>query len=117
MDIQAVSRNIHMSAKKMLPVTHSLLIKDKDGKRMKAEDARKALALVTRKSARCVLKTLNSAIANAENNNNLKLENLRVKAAMVGQAKPFKRWMTRARGGADTILKRNCHIRIVLTDS
>mgnify|MGYP001182753515 CR=1 FL=1 len=110
MDIQAVSRNIHMSAKKMLPVTHNL-------QGMKAEDARKALALVARKSARCVLKTLNSAIANAENNNNLKLENLRVKAAMVGQAKPWKRWMTRARGGADTILKRNCHIRIVLTDS
>jgi ribosomal protein L22 len=40
-----------------------------------------------------------------------------VKEAVVGDAMSWKRWMTRARGGADTIIKRRCHIRIVLTDS
>ena len=43
-------------------------------------------------------------------------KHLRVKVAQVGQGTPLRRWMTRARGGADTILKRTSHLRIVLSD-
>ena len=74
------------------------------------------LAVVSRKSARVVAKTLKSAIANAENNNNLKAENLVVLEAVAGAATTFKRFQPKARGSAGPILKRGCHVRIVLTD-
>ena len=61
-------------------------------------------------------KTLKSAIANAENNANLRVEGLVVKEAIVGEGPTMKRMMTRARGSGSTILKRSSHIRIVLTD-
>jgi large subunit ribosomal protein L22 len=59
---------------------------------------------------------LKSAIANAENNANLKPDGLVVKEAIVGEGPTFKRIMPRARGSASRILKRTSHIRIVLTD-
>jgi large subunit ribosomal protein L22 len=59
---------------------------------------------------------LKSAIANAENNANLKPDGLVVKEAVVGEGPTFKRIMARARGSASRILKRTSHIRIVLTD-
>lgn len=83
---------------------------------LSALQAQAVLAVVPRKSARLVAKTLNSAIANAENNNNLDPENLRVKSAVAGQARTMKRFMPRARGSAGPILKRSCHIKIVLSD-
>ncbi len=74
------------------------------------------LGVVPRKSARFVAKTLRSAIANAENNNNLKPETLKVKEAVAGNATTIRRFTPKARGSAGPILKRNCHIKIVLTD-
>jgi len=61
-------------------------------------------------------KTLKSAIANAENNANLKPDGLVVKEATVGEGPTLKRIMARARGSASQILKRTSHIRIVLSD-
>ena len=52
----------------------------------------------------------------ASSNRKLAPQHLRVKVAQAGQGTPLRRWMTRARGGADTILKRTSHLRIVLTD-
>ena len=80
-----------------------------------ALQAQAVLAVVPRKSARAVAKTLKSAIANAENNNNAKAENLIVLEAVAG-ATTYKRFQPKARGSAGPILKRGCHIRIVLTD-
>jgi len=59
---------------------------------------------------------LKSAIANAENNANLKPDGLVVKEAVVGEGPTFKRMMARARGSGSRILKRTSHIRIVLSD-
>ena len=81
-----------------------------------AEQAMAALGMVQRKSARFVMKTLASAIANAENNRGLKVENLRVKEAVAGAAATLKRFTPKARGSAGPILKRRSHIRIVLSD-
>ena len=61
-------------------------------------------------------KTLKSAVANAENNANLKVDGLVVKEAIVGEGPTMKRMMARARGSGSRILKRSSHIRIVLTD-
>src|SRR5438045_4293443 len=74
------------------------------------------LAFTPKKAASLIGKTLKSAVANAENNANLKVDGLVVKEAVVGEGPTLKRIMARARGSASGILKRTSHIRIVLTD-
>jgi large subunit ribosomal protein L22 len=74
------------------------------------------LAFTPKKAAFLINKTLKSAIANAENNANLKPDGLVVKEAVVGEGPTLKRMMARARGSASRILKRTSHIRIVLSD-
>jgi large subunit ribosomal protein L22 len=74
------------------------------------------LTFTPKKAAFLIGKTLKSAIANAENNANLKPDGLVVKEAVVGEGPTLKRIMARARGSASKILKRTSHIRIVLTD-
>lgn len=83
---------------------------------MRALDAKNVLAVIPRKSARAVSKTLNSAIANAENNNGLKAENLIVREALALTASRLKRFTPKARGSAGPIIKRSSHIKIVLSD-
>jgi len=78
-----------------------------------------ALDLVTfspKKAAHLIAKTLKSAVANAENNANLRVDGLVVKEATVGEGPTMKRMMARARGSGSRILKRSSHIRIILTD-
>lgn len=74
------------------------------------------VAFSSKKAAALISKTLKSAIANAENNANLKVDGLVVKEAIVGEGPTMRRMMTRARGSGSTIRKRSSHIRIVLTD-
>src|ERR1700730_10117254 len=74
------------------------------------------LAFTPKKAAFLIGKTLKSAVANAENNANLKVGGLVVKEAVVGEGPTLKRIMARARGSASRILKRTSHIRIVLSD-
>src|SRR6478736_5175720 len=74
------------------------------------------VAYSPKKAAALVNKTLKSAVANAENNSNLKVDGLVVKEAIVGEGPTVKRMMARARGSGSRILKRSSHIRIVLSD-
>ncbi len=69
-----------------------------------------------KKAAALVEKTLKSAIANAENNNDIRADVLVVKEATVGEGPTLKRSQPKARGSAGPIRKRTSHIRIVLTD-
>src|ERR1041384_339606 len=73
------------------------------------------VAFSPKKAAHLIAKTLKSAVANAENNANLRVEGLVVKEATVGEGPTMKRMMTRARGSGSQVLKRSAHIRIVLT--
>ena len=98
-----------MSSQKMREVVRQI-------QGLPAQQAQAVLAVVPRKGARFVAKTLKSAIANAENNKNLKLEKLRIKEAVAGSAMTIKRFMPKARGSAGPILKRRCHIKITLSD-
>ena len=109
MQVQAIYKNFRMSPQKMREVVRQI-------QGLPALQAQAVLAVVARKSARVVAKTLNSAIANAENNNKVKAENLVVREAVAGAASTYKRFQPKARGSAGPILKRGCHIRIVLTD-
>jgi large subunit ribosomal protein L22 len=74
------------------------------------------VAFSPKKAAFLIAKTLKSAVANAENNANLRVDGLVVKEATVGEGPTMKRMMTRARGSGSRILKRSSHIRIILTD-
>src|SRR6266568_9448884 len=74
------------------------------------------VAYTPKKAAFLIGKTLKSAVANAENNANLKVDGLVVKEAVVGEGPTIKRMMARARGSGSRILKRTSHIRIVLSD-
>ena len=109
MQVQAITKNVRMSAQKMREVVRQI-------QGLPAVKAQAILAVVPRKSARLVAKTLKSAIANAENNNGAKPESLRVREAVAGTATTFRRFTPKARGSAGPILKRNCHIKIVLSD-
>jgi len=81
-----------------------------------ASDALDLLTFSPKKAAVMVRKTLKSAIANAENNADLKVDTLLVKEALVGEGPTFKRFRARARGSASPLRKRTSHIRIVLAD-
>jgi large subunit ribosomal protein L22 len=109
MEVRAITRNVPMSAQKVREVVRQI-------QGLPAVHALAVLEMVPRKSARLVRKTLRSAIANAENNCNLKAENLRVKEAVAGTATTLKRFTPKARGSAGPIRKRRAHIRIVLSD-
>jgi len=81
-----------------------------------ATEALDILRFTPKKAALLVIKTLKSAIANAENNNNLHADSLVVQEAVVGEGPTFKRSQPKARGSAGPIRKRTSHIRITLTD-
>ncbi|PYJ61159.1 MAG: 50S ribosomal protein L22 [Verrucomicrobia bacterium] len=110
MEVHAITRNVRMSAQKMREVVRQI-------QGMNALQAQAVLAVVPRKSARFVAKTLKSAIANAENNNGLKPEVLRIKEAVAQTATTLRRFTPKARGSAGPVLKRNCHVKIVLSDN
>ena len=95
---------------KIRPLTFSIVGKP-------AMEALDILTFVPTKSARFMLKTLKSAIANAENNHNLSAAKLIVQEAHVDDAKPLKRSNPQARGSAHPIKKRSSHIRIILSDA
>lgn len=81
-----------------------------------ATEAMNLLRFIPRKSARLLAKTLQSAIANAENNNNVTADALTVVEAIVEQGPGLRRFRPSARGMAHPFRKHTSHIRIVLTD-
>jgi large subunit ribosomal protein L22 len=109
MQVKSIHRNARISAFKCREVTREI-------QGLPATDALDLLKFVPKKAAGLVRKTLASAIANAENNNNLNVSNLVVKEAVVGEGPTMKRFVPKARGSAGPIRKRTSHIRIILTD-
>ncbi len=109
MQVKSIYRNARISAFKAREVTREI-------QGLPATDALDLLRFVPKKAAELIFKTLSSAIANAENNNNLNVANLVVQEAVVGEGPTFKRFQPKARGSAGPIRKRTSHIRIVLTD-
>jgi large subunit ribosomal protein L22 len=113
MDVRAKAKYIRMSPRKVRLVLDVI-------RKMPVEDALGQLTHIGKKAAEPIAKLLNSAIANAENNFNLKKSNLFIKEIKAGEGPKLKRWMPRAFGRATAIRKRTSHIDIVLgeiTDS
>lgn len=80
------------------------------------DEARAILAVQSSPACREIERVLESAIANAENNHGLDAEDLTVKKAFVDEGMTIPRIKPRARGRADRIKKRTCHVTVVLTD-
>ena len=80
------------------------------------QDAMDFLVFNKQKVSAVIKKLLESAIANAENNNNADIDMLSVKSIIVNQGMRLKRMKPRARGRADRIIKPTCHIEIILAE-
>ena len=81
------------------------------------EEALNILSFSTKKAAGIVKKVLNSAIANAEHNEGADVDELKVSTIFVDEGTTMKRLRPRAKGRADRILKRSCHITVKVADS
>lgn len=80
------------------------------------ESALNTLAFSPQKGAHLVKKVLESAIANAENNLGLDIDELKVATICIDEGPRFKRIKPRARGRADRIIKRTSHISVTVAD-
>jgi large subunit ribosomal protein L22 len=74
------------------------------------------LKFTSKKGAQLMHKLLESAIANAENNNGADIDSLKVNMVCVDEASTLKRISPRAKGRANRICKRTCHITIKVSD-
>ena len=104
---QAHAKYIRISPRKVKIVID--LIRGKS-----AEDAQAILTYTPKAAAPVVLKVLNSAIANAENNQNLNRKDLIVAEVYANPGPTLKRYVARNRGSASPMLKRTSHISVVL---
>ena len=109
MQVKAYTKYTRMSPLKVRKVARAIQGRN-------AAEALEILSHIPRKSARLIGKTLKSAIANAENNNNLSSNSLKIESTIIEQGPAFKRFRPAARGSAHPYKKRTSHIRIVLTD-
>lgn len=80
------------------------------------EDALDILAFSTKKGAEIIKKVLESAIANAEHNEGADVDTLKVSTIFVDEGVSLKRIKPRAKGRADRITKRTCHITVKVAD-
>jgi large subunit ribosomal protein L22 len=83
---------------------------------MPVEKALDTLTFSNKKAADLIKKVLDSAIANAENNEGADIDELKVKAICVDEGPVMKRIQARAKGRANRIMKRTSHITVTVAD-
>ena len=83
---------------------------------MKASSAINQLQFSSKRISRVILKVLNAAIANAENNKQLDIDKLFVKEVFVGKSLRMKRWRPRAKGRAASIIKPFSKVTIIVEE-
>ena len=104
----------YLKGTRLSPQKAALVAEQIRGK--KVDEALDFLIFNKQKGSTIMKKLLESAIANAENNNNSDIDKLSIKTVIVNQGMRLKRMKARARGRADRIIKPTCHIEIVLTE-
>lgn len=82
----------------------------------KVDEALNLLTFSGKKAADLIKKVLESAIANAEHNEGADVDDLRVSTVFVNEGRSMKRIKPRAKGRADRITKRTCHITVKVAD-
>jgi len=80
------------------------------------EKALNTLTFSTKKASAIIKKLLESAVANAEHNDGLDIDDLKVSTIFVNEGVTMKRFKARAKGRANHILKRTCHITITVSE-
>ena len=108
--VKAINRNVRSSPRKI-----NLLLKNIRGK--KADVAIRDLSFARQRIAFEIKKTVQSAIANAENNNQYDIDNLFIKEAYVGKSIVLKRFRPRAKGRASGIKKPYANLTIILSEN
>jgi len=108
--VKAINKNVRSSPRKI-----NILLKDIRGK--KADIAIRDLSFARQRIASEIKKTVQSAVANAENNNQYDIDNLYIKEAYVGKSLVLKRFRPRAKGRASSIKKPYSNLTIVLAEN
>ena len=108
--VKAINRNVRSGARKI-----NILLKNIRGK--KVDVAIKNLSFARQRIASEIKKTVQSAVANAENNNQFDIDNLYVKEAYVGKSIVLKRFRPRAKGRASAIKKPYTNLTIILSEN
>jgi len=108
--VKAINKNVRSSPRKI-----NLLLKNIRGK--KADIVIRDLSFARQRVARDIKKTVQSAVANAENNNQYDIDNLYVKEAYVGKSLVLKRFRPRAKGRASGIKKPYSNLTIILSEN
>lgn len=109
MEVAAKLRGARISAQKARLVADQV-------RGLPVEKALDVLAFSPKKAAHIVKKVLDSAIANAENNEGADVDELKVSTIFVDEGTTMKRLRPRAKGRADRIFKRSCHITVKVAD-
>jgi large subunit ribosomal protein L22 len=110
MEVRAIAKRLSISAQKVRLVADQVRGKP-------VADALDILNFSTKTGAVLVKKTLESAIANAEHNEGADVDDLRISEIFVNEGMTMKRIRPRAKGRADRILKRSCHITVTVSDT
>ena len=110
MATSATLKFTHLSPQKMRLVANQI-------RGMSVDKAINLLAFSDKKGAAVIKKVLESAVANAENNDGADIDELKVSAIQVNQGPTMKRLRPRARGRADRILKRTSHLTVTVSEN
>ena len=110
MATEATLRNARIAAQKMRLVADQV-------RGLPVEKALNVLMFSDKKAAHLIRKVLESAIANAENNDGADVDELRVSRICVDEGPTMKRWRARARGRAAKILKRTSHVTVAVEEA
>ena len=109
MEVSAKLNNAPLSAQKARLVGDQI-------RGMRVEKALNTLKFSSKKAANIFIKILESAIANAEHNESADIDELRVSTVYVNEGATMKRFKARAKGNANNILKRTCHITLKVAE-
>lgn len=109
MQTVAKLRSVRISPRKARLVADQVRLKT-------VSDALTLLKFSPKKAAVLIKQVVESAVANAENNNGADVDELRISEIMVDEGASFKRFMPRAKGRANQILKRTSHISVTVSD-
>lgn len=109
MEVKAVARYVRISPLKVRKIVGAV-------KGKPVETGINSLKFMPQKAAALVVKTLQSAVANADHNNDLDVDALFIKNITVDQGPSLKRFRARARGRGSRILKKTSHITVVVSD-
>ena len=109
MEVQAISRNVRLSAQKGRPIARKV-------RGMSVANALRVTEFSPLKAAAVLGRTIKSAMANARHNNGLDVEALSVKLCVFDEGARMRRMWPAARGSGHPIARRLCHCKVVLTD-